>query len=165
MSSNDTRYKITNTTVKQPRLNKLGIDTRKAVEKVGHMVKFTEGDNERILPPGRTVIVTRLDAGLISLEHGGFVKIEKIANSVNALRNNVYDENVARKSRTKLSKANIVEMGKDGHKGNSGSEYEDAVNPDGDPNFLVKVKRETDATIEGNNEANGESEEISSSIS
>ena len=55
------------------------------------------------------------------------------------------DENVEDGSGVHVSharKAKAIEMGKDGHAQESGTEHEGAVNPDGDPNFLVTVNKD-----------------------
>lgn len=168
----DERYKVTNTTVKPPRPNAQGKDTRTAVEKVGHLVKFVEGQHERILLPGQARIVADLDDGLRGLEHGGFVRIEKYSSTAKSLKDHVYqsqvDKQVVRetikKDNSGGSRAKAVEMGQDTYQQKTGQEYEGAVNPDGDPNFLVRAKRDENASEQGNNQADGEGQEVSPTV-
>lgn len=139
------KYKVTNTTVKPVRRDIHGADTRPAVERVGHPVKFKDGDADnapdRILQSGQHCIVSHVNSGLLGLQRGGFVRIEKIDDISTALREHAYDGKAVQTRTKPKRKATAVEMGKDTYSQRSGSEHEGAVNPDGDPNFLVKAKR------------------------
>ena len=152
MNGND-KFELKNITQKPKPVN--GRDTRKAIEKVGHPVQFRIGrDFDRapiiILMPGRAKIVDEVNSGIIGLREGGFITIRKITNIMDELEQHKYTPKTARQegaaARDDLRKANAVEMGLDPHQGKSGSEYEGAVNPDGDPNFVVKAPRNTGPT-------------------
>lgn len=141
------RYKITNMTVKPPRIVD-GKDTRDIGEKVGHSVMFRdENDRTTVLTQGRSVIVNDLLPGLIEMQRGGFIKIEPITDIAAALKEHslqAEEERLAKKKaaevkKTDPRKARAVEMGKDTYDQKGGSEHDDAVNPSGDPNFLAKA--------------------------
>lgn len=141
------RYKVTNTTVKAPRMVN-GVDTRDIGEKVGHSVMFRdEHDRTTILTQGRSVIVNDLLPGLAEMQRGGFIKIEPITDIAAALKEHslqAEEERLAKKKAAEVKradprKARAVEMGKDTYAQKGGSEHDDAVNPTGNPNFLAKA--------------------------
>lgn len=145
------KFKITNTTVKPPKLDpKTGKDMRTAIEKVGHSVQFRVGPDQTTarvvrLIQGMSTLVDNLDPGLLNLQRGGFIRIEPIKDIAAALREHSLQQKetkaTAKKSaeakRDDNRKARAVEMGKDTYAQKGGAELEDAVNPDGDPNFLA----------------------------
>ena len=133
------RFKITNITVRPPRLDSTGKDLRTAVERVGHPVQFRDDmDRPVILQPGRHYISNKIDGGLLGLQKGGFIKIEKIDDITQALQQHAFQEGRKAKPQAQGRKATAVQMGLDTHTQKSGAEYEGAVNPDGDPNFLAQ---------------------------
>lgn len=132
------KYKVTNTTVKPARLVD-GKDLRPAVERKGHAVSFRDEKNTPImLQAGQSTIVSNLDSGLLGLQRGGFVKIEKIEDITTALQEHAYKP-TNHQHNANVRKAKTAQMGVENYKQNGGSEHEGAVNPDGDPNFLVKA--------------------------
>jgi hypothetical protein len=152
---NKQQYKVTNITVRPPKIDpETKKDTRSATDRVGHPVAFKDGAERITLGPNRPVIVNEINEGLRRLASGSrpYVKIEPIENIMTALK----DHTLGSKGRMELNqdrlfedsdirinrRAKAVEMGKDSHDQKSTSEYEGAVNPDGDPNFLVKAPRE-----------------------
>lgn len=147
------RFKITNTTVKPIRKGKNGEDLRTMTEKVGHSVQFRdEHDRAVILTQGRSAIINSLLPGIMELQRGGFVTIEPITDIAAALKEHslqAEQERAAKRQAAEAKKADpnvtrkarAVEMGKDTHEQRGGSEHEDAVNPDGNPNFLAKASK------------------------
>ncbi len=142
------KYKITNTTVKPVKKGPNGTDLRTAVEKVGHAVQFRNAkDQVIVLHPGRMTIIEDVDPGLLNLQRGGFIKIEPIKDISAALKEHALQDSAGLDARKKAAegrknenrKATAVEMGKDTHSQKGGAEHDDAVNPDGDPNFLAKA--------------------------
>lgn len=147
------KFKVTNTTVKAVRKDpKTGNDIRTATEKVGHGVQFRVGPDPQTarlirLQQGQSTLVDALDPGLLNLQRGGFVRIEPIKDIAAALQEHSFQkaQNLASRKkdaeakRDQDRKARAVEMGKDTYAQKGGSELEDAVNPDGDPNFLAKA--------------------------
>lgn len=144
-------YRITNTTVKKPRLDKNGKDLRTAQEKVGHYVSFKDDRGTIVrLPPSRSAIVRTLDTGLLNLREGHYVRIEQIEDIASALRSHKAEEAEAKPASKKKTskkkttkkpgkrarKAKATEMGDTPKPG----EYEGAVNPDGEPNFVATAK-------------------------
>jgi hypothetical protein len=135
------KFKVTNTTVKPQRIDPATkSDQRSALEKRGHAVQFRdESDRPIMLQAGQSTIVSRLDAGLLGLQRGGFINIEKIDNIADALKQHSYQPSNHQKN-AEIRKAKANQMGMENYKTAGGSEYEGAVNPDGDPNFLVKAR-------------------------
>jgi len=76
----DTKYKVTNTTVKPPKVDpKTKRDLRTMVEKVGHAVTFVDNTGRKhTLYQHKPVMVSELNQGILNLKDGGFVKIEKV---------------------------------------------------------------------------------------
>ena len=159
------KYRVINTTIKPVVRNSKGDDVRKALDKIGHPVKFKEGKNDVVLHAGQMRLVTDLNPGVMALQRGGYVKIEKVEDMNEALKDHVYrPENVVETPHEEL-KVRAVEMGLDDYKQQEGSEHEGAVNPDGNPNFLVKVKRnKKNATVSDSGQKDGESTKVSPSV-
>lgn len=145
-------YRIINTTVKKPRLDKQGKDVRTAVERVGHAVSF-KGDRGQdiILSATRSVILKDLDEGLLGLQRGNYVRIEQIKDVAEALKQHAEEGTEARSERTKAAaakradgrRAKAVEMGETPDLPDADDEYEGAINPDGKPNFVATAKKKT----------------------
>lgn len=76
----DSKYKVTNTTVKPPRLDpKTKKDLRTMVEKVGHVVTFADSTGRKhTLYQHKPAIVSEVNQGILNLQQGGFVKIERV---------------------------------------------------------------------------------------
>jgi len=139
------KFKITNTTVKPARIVD-GKDQRKVSERVGHSVQFTDHrDQVVMLGPNKFALTETIDAGLMALERGGMIRIDPIDDITVALREyrqQGVDGKQAIKTEAAKSeprRANSVEMGLDKHTSKGGIEHEGAVNPNGDPNFVVKA--------------------------
>ena len=148
------KYKVTNITVKPVRKDASGKDTRKAIERIGHPIQTRdERDRLVLIMPGRFKIVNELTQGLITLESWGDAKIEPISDITQALKDHRFQKEQINEERARVaaaslkteSQAKAIEMGKDSHEQRSGSEVEGAVNPDGDPNFLVKTNKVKEA--------------------
>jgi len=159
-----TKYKITNTTIKAPRINpRTGLDMRSAGERIGHGVSYITDDGKKVIVQvNRPSIVDHLNEGMIRLKRGKFVEIEEIddvssvlkKHTLNAQRDiltpseHVKVEDVSHPAADRA--ARVVEMGLDDHSQKSGKEIEGAINPDGEPNFFVKadknMKRKTKAS-------------------
>lgn len=147
MRKNQEKFKITNSTIKPPRMVG-GKDVRSAVEKVGHPVQFRDAQDRIIMiMPNKFRIVSEVSEGMMGLQRGGFVQIEEVKDMATALKDYSYSQRQERMKAAAEAKessakaAHAVEMGKDSHQSKSGSEHDGAVNPDGDPNFLVKAPR------------------------
>lgn len=84
----DTKYKVTNTTVKPPQIDpKTKKDMRKMVEKVGHVVTFVDNTGRKhTLYQHKPVIVSEVNQGILNLQAGGFVKIEKVDDITDVLK-------------------------------------------------------------------------------
>ena len=151
------KVKITNTTVKKPKIIN-GKDVRTALERVGHGVQFTDGANRRIrLNPTKSIITEPTDPGLIKLSQAGYIKIEQGADIADQFKNlslnpskvsapksvevkkEVVEEVVEQVVEEPTRMAHAVEMGKDEHSGSDFLNDDDAVDPDGKPNFVVQA--------------------------
>lgn len=155
------KYKIINTTIKPPRPHpKTGDDLRTAVEKVGHNVKLRLGPTEEVIVERhRPRIIDKLDEGTLRAQRAGFIRIEEVGDMTEIFKKHTLSagadatkelftpdvnapQNVDNAHRSKdRREAKVTEMGKDTHTQDSGKEEEGAVNPDGDPNFLVKADK------------------------
>ena len=134
------KFKVTNTTVKPQKVVD-GKDLRSATEKRGHAVSFSdERNNPVILQAGQSTIVSNVDGGLLGLQRGGFVKIEPLKDITSALEEHAYKP-TAHVHNQNARKAKAAQMGLEDKTLKGGAEHEGAVNPDGDPNFLVKATR------------------------
>jgi hypothetical protein len=140
------KYKVTNITVKPVRKDGKGNDLRPAIERVGHPVQFRDETGRPVtLQAGHHCIASHIDGGLLGLQRGGFIKIEKIEDIAAALREHAYQANSTKarvRGADQARQAQVVQMGLDSHQQKSGAEYDGAVNPDGDPNFLVKATKQ-----------------------
>lgn len=151
------KFKVTNTTVKPVRKDpKTGQDLRTAVEKVGHGVQFRVGQDQQTarvvrLQQGQSTLIDNIDHGLLNLQRGGFVRIEQVkdiaaelqAHSLQKTQDTSARKKAAAEKREADRKARAVEMGKDNYAQKGGAETDDAVNPDGDPNFLAQATKPT----------------------
>jgi hypothetical protein len=167
------RYKITNTTQKSPKYNAQGRDVRPIRDRVGHPVQFVidgrSGPSAITIQIGRTVIVDDINEGILKLFRKGFITVEPIKDIADELRlftKQREKEIVAEPVETLPSepepeqpvsilepepvspyegrmpdsvKAKAVPMGET-HDGDR------LVNPDGDPNFLSRAKRDMKRT-------------------
>jgi hypothetical protein len=156
------KYLVYNETRKEA--PKSGRDTRTTAQKVGHSLSFVDhtGVNRILVAGGRPVMVDKVPPGLFALampdENGDVhVRIREVDNIVEALkehaapvrqvpvRQKAFPEGVPpvgvnpRSQPVGERQAKAVEMGQDTHQQRGGSEHEGAVNPDGDPNFLVRA--------------------------
>jgi hypothetical protein len=119
-------------------------------------VSIRLGANEQIIvQPQRARLFDTLTEGMLRLRDGGFINIEEIGDVSDVLKNHVAGTKKdvfapdAAASVTKMDDthpatdrlARSVAMGEDKHVQASGKEMEGAVNPDGDPNFLVKADK------------------------
>ena len=128
------KYMITNTTVKPVRRDASGKDVRTALERVGHPVQFRdENDRTVALLAGQRHLITKMDGGILGLQRGGFVKIEPVKDIAEALAQHAYTGPT--RSRVER-KSSAVPMGTAASQDDEG-----AVNPDGEPNFVVTAKR------------------------
>ena len=157
------KWKVVNTTIKAITKDERGNDTRKSMDKIGHPVMFKDGKNPIVIHAGQMKLITEMNTGIMALQRGGYVRIEKIEDMADALKDHVY------KPETKVVPQMVgkaVEMGHDDYNQKSGQEYEGAVNPDGDPNFIVKAKRDNkNATKSSGGQKDGESSKVSPTIS
>jgi len=155
--SQQKKFKIVNTTVKAVRKDPVtGNDTRSASERVGHPVSFLNDKGEIVMvTQSQPRIIEALNEGVLHLSRGGYIRIEEIDDVVTVLKNHV--DNTSRntdlfapdqaaqasqptaKNEDRTAKAK--EMGLDNYAQASGKEMDGAVNPDGDPNFLVTAPR------------------------
>jgi len=158
------RYMVFNTTRKPPKIcPKTGVDLRSNEERVGFNISFRdEMDTSQVVAPGQPARFTsRIDQGLINLKKAGAIDIKKMNDITDAM-----DAHVAAPARAPRPKATAnpndapatgqtnlfdapdrsartTETGKEDHTARGGREHESAVNPDGEPNFLVKTKEVT----------------------
>ena len=157
------QYKLTNTTVKPPKRDpKTGVDLRTTLEKVGHVVSFRGRNNESVMVgQNKSHILYELTEGIIGLQRGGHVSVERIDDVMTLLAQHtnkpaaratapqaaVADNPMAKLEESQQSEAasgrmaSAIEMGLDDHKQKGGNEYEGATNPDGEPNFLVTASK------------------------
>lgn len=149
------KYKVINTTVKPPRPNKAGVDTRNWTEKLGHGVQFrnTTGDIIKV-DTNRPRITDYLNEGMLRLQRGGFIRIEEIGDVTEVLKKHTLtkdgklssildpDEHaansIAHNSASERVRATAVEMGKDDTVARGENNM---VNPDGEPNFVVRADK------------------------
>lgn len=156
------RYKIVNTTIKAPRPHpKTGVDQRSQVEKVGHNVSFRLDNNDRVeVERHRPRIVAHVNEGMLRLRKGGYIRIDPIDDVTEILQKHTLGnkkadlfepdegvksslDDIAEVSHPAAERrvAKAVQMGEDSHEQKSGKEVEGAINPDGDPNFVVKADK------------------------
>lgn len=150
------KYKVVNTTVKKPRVNEKGKDTRNWTEKLGHGVLFRNSNNDVFrVDPNRPRIVDFLNEGMLRLQEGGFIRIEEIEGVEDVLRKHTLnkeknlssvftpDENaqgMVHASATPRPRATAVQMGDDKTVERGESHM---INPDGNPNFVVTAGKDT----------------------
>lgn len=150
------KYEITNTTIKAPRIDpKTKKDARSVLERVGHAVSLRENESTRPIPlyQNRRTIVPTVTEAMLRLKNGGMISIKPIEDITTALKdhtiggdsrrlgqevrneimNSGHSEDVA------IKKASVVEMGKDTYSDSKSMDNSDAVNPSGEPNFVVKA--------------------------
>jgi len=148
------KYKITNTTVKAPKLHpKTGADLRSAVERVGHGITIRPNNNEHIIiQTNRSRIFDHVNEGMLRLQRGKFIRIEEIEDVSEVLKNHTLgnkddaraavrgsSEDVHAAVENRIARAS--EMGNDSHEQRGGKETEEAINPDGEPNFVVRADK------------------------
>jgi hypothetical protein len=155
MNEKKPKYLVYNVTRKPPRLcEKTGRDLRTLSEKVGHGVSFrdSKGTSYIIVAGGQPRMIDELTPGIIALATGTApsIRVKKIDDVMEALQDHTLASQAAPKPRAfpsgapelgvaALSKGLATEMGKDTHEQRGGSEHEGAINPSGDPNFLVRA--------------------------
>jgi hypothetical protein len=148
------RYKIVNTTIKEPRIHpKTGVDLRTKRDIVGHNVSFRLDTGERLeVERHRPRIVSHINEGMLNLQRGGYIKIEPVDDVTTMLKQHTLgskkldalapEESVKSAEDGEKSRlAYAVQMGEDTYEQRSGKETEGAVNPDGDPNFVVRADK------------------------
>ena len=153
----DLKYRIINTTIKPVARNAKGDDIRKAMDRVGHPVKFKEGKNDIVLHAGQVRLVSEINPGVMSLQRAGYVKIEKVDDMSEALKDHVYNSETVKEPVTETPMVKAFEMRHEDY--SHASELEGAVNPDGNPNFLVKAPKgnKKNATTSNSLKENGKS--------
>lgn len=144
------KYKIINDTIKPPKMSPGGSDSRRAIERIGHMVSFVDGEGRhRVLgPTGQTsCIVDKLTEPMMRHARARRVRIEEIDDVVTALKQHAMAPEAARAVVAEAPAVETVEkvfageMGDPTRESVGGTETPEAVNPDGDPNFLVRAPR------------------------
>jgi hypothetical protein len=121
-----------------------------------------------LMPNQNPVILSELNEGIINLVRGGYLRLEEVDDIVSALKVHSLGNNQTSKGAAAAAAAaqtggqsalfneataaagaskyetpkytRAVEMGRDDYGQKSGSELEGAINPDGNPNFLVRAK-------------------------
>lgn len=157
------RYLIYNATRMEPKFcPKTGEDLRTTRQRVGHAVSIRDrNDDVKLIPAGgRPALVDEITPGMLALaspdEYGNVhIRIKEVDDVMEALKDHVmpakaapvrqqaFPGGVPPNSPTPAPvarQAKAVEMGKDTHTQAGGSEHEGAINPDGNPNFLVRAK-------------------------
>jgi hypothetical protein len=149
------KYKIINTTVKPPKLNKAGVDVRPWTEKLGHGVQFRNMNNEIVkVDTNRPRITDYLNEGMLRLQRGGFIRIEEIGDVTEVLKKHTLSKegklssildpdehatnSIAHNSASERVRATAVEMGNDDTVARGENSM---VNPDGEPNFVVRADK------------------------
>lgn len=149
--------------------NKSGKDMRTTRQRVGHAVAFRDRYDHAhlVVAGGRPVLVDEVTPGMMALATPDPVtgevhlRIREIDDVMEALKEHTLPARAARPKaeasalgtaqgsvvqeatppsrRPSLEGNTAVEMGKDQHAQRGGTEHEGAVNPSGDPNFLVRA--------------------------
>lgn len=150
------KYKIINTTIKPVRAHpKTGVDQRTWTEKLGHGVQFRSPQGEIIkVDTNRPRITDYLNEGMLRLQRGEFIRIEEIGDVTEVLKKHALtkesklssvlepDEaatnSIAHSAAAERQRAVAVEMGKDNTVARGEGHM---VNPDGDPNFVVRADK------------------------
>lgn len=147
------RYMVTNNTIKPKRVDlENGRDMRTTEEKVGCFVSFTGDSNRSVMlaahpdHPSHFAIVSDVNDGMLRLERMGHVKIEEIDDITQVFKKHTVIDPlppVTEEPRLKRDENRVraTEMGQDTYQQKGGVEHEAAVNPDGDPNFVVRASR------------------------
>jgi hypothetical protein len=149
------KYKVINTTIKPPKPGKNGQDLRNWTEKLGHGVQFRNPQGEIVrVDTNRPRITDYLNEGMLRLQRGGFIRIEGIGDVTEVLKKHTLgkgdnlsslldpEEGVANSnahnSASDRPRAVAVEMGKDNTVARGEGHM---VNPDGEPNFVVRANK------------------------
>ena len=84
----DTKWQITNTTVKPPlRDPRTGKDMRTITERVGHYVSFVDNTGRKyMLTQHSRTIVSELNQGILNLAQGDFIKVDRIDDIAEVLK-------------------------------------------------------------------------------
>ena len=137
-------FKVTNTTIKPKKLSPDGKDTRTLVERVGHGVQFKTEDGKRlqILQANESAFVHELDGGLLGLRRGGFVSIKEVDIGQELTKDALGEPEARRTSTRKPGRVTASLMGEKPKPSAGGLESSEAVNPDGDPNFIARARHD-----------------------
>lgn len=142
------RYKITNTTQKPLKTNARGEDLRPVRDRVGHGVQFllTNPDELITLYANQNVIVDRINDGVLRLFRKRLISVETVADIADELRKLAFKPaDVEALIPTQAPAAAPVEAALEKTNARSypmGETREgDAVNPDGEPNFIAKAPK------------------------
>jgi hypothetical protein len=155
MENSSRRYKITNTTIKEPRLGPAGKDQRKLQEKNGYVVQFRDeiGNIRRVTPEkwgGNPVMVTTLSEGLYDMFNKGLIDIVETDISQALKRHTltkksegdaVVPEPVKVAAAGEKKRASAAEMGEVLSEKAKEIAYGSATNPDGPDNFTVTASK------------------------
>lgn len=145
MQHTQQRYKITNTTVKPPRLNARGEDLRPVKDRVGHPVQFYLNNPEELITlyANKSVIVDRINDGVLGLFRRKLISVETMTDIADELKKLAFKPTeqelppaeVPVSAEAALEKMNVKSypMGE--------TREGDAVNPDGEPNFVAKAPK------------------------
>ena len=161
---NQKRWKVTNITVRQPRVDPTTKqDLRTAIERVGYNVSWKEekDPNCTVLGPSQLRIVSRVTDGMIALANDGLLKIEEFGDIGDVLQTHASTGKRVQRRGVKgqaapmfaeqepsalqaagprgRREARAAEMGQDNYAQKGGVEHEGAMNPSGDPNFVARA--------------------------
>lgn len=160
MALNEKRYLLSNITVKAPRINpQTGKDERTAIERGGHAISYRDAqDRVMLIQPNSTPhIVSDLNEGILRMHHEGLMGVKEVKDfsEILAMRQAAGERTERRgvkKPQTPAFReeakpagrrqARAVEMGQDSSRQRQeadASESQGAVNPDGEPNFVVRA--------------------------
>lgn len=137
------RWKVTNITIKPLKYDQRGHDVRSIRDRVGHAVEFPNGKVEAgkaqlvVLYQTKSVIVDEINDAILKLHSRHYVSVEKIEDITDELKKYAFtkEEKPAKdKKETSQPEAGMSSpMGE--------TREDDAVNPDGEPNFVAKAPR------------------------
>lgn len=167
MRQNQKRYIIANATRKEATFcKKTGKDLRSIDQKKGFVVSFRDReDRQHLLHPDRQpVIIDEVTSGILQLKANGHITIKEVTDIMEALKEHAAPpkvrptalvRDVANAGATAPQEerglfpeqdaapgerqARAVQMGEDKHVQRGGNEHEGAINPSGNPNFVVKA--------------------------
>jgi len=161
MATQQKRFKVTNTTVRAPRINPATkADQRTSIERVGYSVSWKEdgAPNCTVLGPNQLKIVSNITDGMLNLRSDGLIQIEEFGDISEVLKTHATTgKRTTRRGKAPEAtpelftqegeapqpagkrEARAAEMGQDTYEQKGGVEYEGAVNPSGDPNFVVRA--------------------------